>query len=264
MDSDYFAPQDCECPMKKILLLSALLGFVLHTTVTAQTFEAQAGDTATAAYFSGTSLKVNNRLRSTGTGNVKVRWKVVNSSFGTGWNLVGLCDNVTCYPPSTTLDGTWKVTDTIDNNYSNSATTPINPDENDFHVEFDNMAAVPNGTSSFLRVQVQDNAATSNEKFLTFVATKGTTGVVSVTRSEDNVVLFPNPARDHVNVLFSAEAGVKNIALYNLIGKPVMVYRVQDNNSAKLELNNVASGVYFLRLMNSQGNVIATRRFTHQ
>lgn len=250
--------------MKKTLLLSALLGLFVYTGSTAQTFEAQAGDTSVAAYFNGTSLKVHNRLRSAGTGNVKVRWKVVNSSFGTNWSLVGLCDNVTCYPPSSTLDANWKVTDTIDNNYSNSATTPINPDENDFHVEFDNMTAVPNGTSSFLRVQVQDNANASSERFLTFLATKGTTGVVSVTRSEDNVVIFPNPARDYVNVLFSAEAGVKNIALYNLIGKAVMVYRVQGSNSAKLELDNVASGVYFLRLMNAQGNVIATRRFTHQ
>src|SRR4028119_319265 len=102
--------------MKKTLLLSALLGLVVHTTATAQTFEAQAGDTSIATYFSGSSLKVFNRLRSTGSGNVKVQWKVVNSSFGPSWSLVGLCDNVTCYPPSSTLDATWKITDTIDNN----------------------------------------------------------------------------------------------------------------------------------------------------
>lgn len=250
--------------MKKTLLLSAVFGFALHTASNAQTFEAQAGDTARAEYFSGSSLKVLNRLRSTGSSSVRVQWKVVNSMLGTNWSLVGLCDNITCYPAATTLNSSWKTTDTIDNNFSNSNTGAINPDENDFHVEFDNMTNVANGTSSMLRVQVQDVANASSEKFLTFIATKGTTGVVTVTRSEDNVVLYPNPARDYVNVLFSPESGVKNIALYNLIGKPVMVYRVQGSNSAKLELDNVASGVYFMRLMNAQGNVIATRRFTHQ
>lgn len=243
--------------MKKILLLSALLGFLFNTAVTAQTFMAENGDTSMVVYSSGNSLKVFNRLKSTSSSPVTVRWRVTNAptALASGWTLTGLCDNIQCHSASTTLDNTWKTTFQYGNTYD--------PLLNDFHIEFENMAAAPAGTSVF-QVQVQDNSNFSIQKNLTFIATKNAAGVVSVTRSSDDVVVYPNPARDFVNVLFDGSAGVKNIALYNLIGKPVMVYRVQGTNSAKLELDNVASGVYFMRLMNAQGNVIATRRFTHQ
>jgi hypothetical protein len=63
--------------------------------------------------------------------------------------------------------------------------------------------------------------------------------------------------------LFNEAAGIRNIAVYNLIGKPVMVYKVTDNNSAKLNIGSIPSGVYFLRLFDGQGRVTAIRKFTH-
>lgn len=243
--------------MKKILLLSALLGFLFNTAATAQTFTAENGDTSMVIYSSGNSLKVFNRLKSASSSPVTLRWRVTNPStaLASGWTLTGLCDNIQCHSASTTLDNNWKTTFQYGSTYD--------PLLNDFHIEFENMTAAPAGTSVF-QVQVQDVNNTSSQKNLTFIATKNAAGVVTITRSSDDVVVYPNPARDFVNVLFDGNAGVKNIALYNLIGKPVMVYRVQGANSARLGLDNVASGVYFMRLLNAQGNVIATRRFTHQ
>lgn len=244
--------------MKKILLLSAFLGLTLHTAVTAQTFEAQMGDTSILGWANGSTFKIYNRLRSTSSTPVTLRWRVLNpaSAVPSGWTLTGVCDNLGCRSAATTLDNTWKESGMYDN-------SNFSPLTNDFHIQYDDMTTAPNATSVF-QIQVQDVANNSSQKTLTFIASKGTAGVVKITRSEDEVVLYPNPARGAINVLFSADAGVKNIALYNLIGKPVMVYRVQGASSAKLELETVPSGVYFIRLLDAQGHVVATRRFTHQ
>jgi hypothetical protein len=87
---------------------------------------------------------------------------------------------------------------------------------------------------------------------------------VPIIKSQDDVVLYPNPAYDNVNVLFNAEAKVKNIAIYNIIGKVMSVYRVTANNSANLNVENIPSGIYFIRLLNTEGGIVATRKFTKQ
>jgi hypothetical protein len=81
---------------------------------------------------------------------------------------------------------------------------------------------------------------------------------------QDEVVLYPNPAHEEVNIVYGNDAGVKNIAIYNLIGKVVSVFKPIGNSSAKLFIDNLPQGIYFVRLIDAQGAVIATRKFTRQ
>ena len=118
-----------------------------------------------------------------------------------------------------------------------------------------------NGTY-YVKVFIRDLANTMSTT-TTYVISKWATSVSNVSRNEDNVTLYPNPAREDLNVRFDGQAGVKNIAVYNLIGKMVSIYKVQ-GNSAKLNLNNIPSGIYFVRLLDGNGRIIATRKFTHQ
>jgi hypothetical protein len=58
---------------------------------------------------------------------------------------------------------------------------------------------------------------------------------------------------------------VKTIAVYNLIGKLMgPIYKPSSSSSAKIDLDDMPTGIYFLRLMDGQGRVVATRRFTRQ
>jgi len=244
--------------MKKILILLGLIAAGAGGAVQAQTFETQAGDTSISIWSSGNSLKVYNRVRSTSSTPVTIQWRVTNptTAVPSGWDLVGVCDNLSCRSTSVSLDNTWKSSGAYPGgNYD--------PTLSDFHVELGSMNAAPNGTAVF-QIAMRDAANTSIQRNLTFIATKSAAGVVSISRSEDDVVLYPNPARGSVNVLFPAGADVRNIALYNLIGKPVMVYRPASSSSANLDLSGVPAGVYFVRLLDGQGHVVATRRFTHQ
>jgi len=77
------------------------------------------------------------------------------------------------------------------------------------------------------------------------------------------IVLYPNPAVSELNITFPAAASVKTIAIYNMIGKAMVVYKVT-GTSANLDLESIPSGNYYARFINTEGAVIATRKFTRQ
>jgi hypothetical protein len=234
--------------MKKTLL-GVVTFMSLSLLSLGQTFSTQYPDTASAASNSASNIEVYNIITNTSSSDINIRWKVLGSNISSGWNLEGFCDNKTCY---TTLAG-------VENEVSNPYVAGM---QGDCHAIF-GAANAPVNSSAWIRVSATDTANSSSTKTLTFIAYKFATNVVGVTKSDDEVVLYPNPARSHVNLIFSASLGVKNIAIYNMIGKMVDVYRV-NGNSAKLELNEVPAGIYFVRLMNAQGQIVATRKFTHQ
>ncbi len=234
-------------PMKKLILgLITLLSF---NQVFAQTFTTQAGDTAYAAFQNaGTEVKVSNPIVNTTSAPLFLKWRMHASDLNNGWALNGFCDNVTCYVQ---VGNSWYVSDGY---------APSTPGV--FYALFDGDNAASN-SSAWIQLNVLDTVNTYN-KLVTFVATKGTNNVVNVSRSEDDVVLFPNPARNNLNIVINNNSmGVKSVAVYNLIGKAVSHYRINGNN-AKLELTEIPSGIYFVRLMNSKGQVVATRKFTKQ
>ena len=236
--------------MKKFVL-SLLLGFASTVSVFAQSFISQHGDTANATYTTPGDFNVDNHIKSTG-GNIYLKWKLTGNNLPSGWDMVGFCDNNLCYntTPGLLLGSSIQVSSA----YSTSQW-------GDFHAIFNGDNA-PNGSSAWIRVLASDTA-NGYSKTLTFIATKYPTGIVNISKSDDDIVLYPNPATSSVNVVFDASMNVKNVAIYNLIGKAVKVYKV-NGNSAKMDINDIPSGIYFVRLINTQGQIVATRKFTHQ
>jgi hypothetical protein len=240
--------------MKKILL--GIFSLFISLAVHAQSFVTESGadDTVRNSYSSGSEIKVYNRIGSASSTPVTLKWRVISSNFMTGWDPAtsGICDNSLCRFDVNALQSS----------SSSETSDPYSASKGDFHVLFavNNPA---NGTSARVTVHLTDEA-TAYSRTLTFIAYKSALGITTTVIGDDNVKLFPNPARDFINVLYDSKANVKTAAIYNLIGKTIQVYKVSDNNSAKLDLENVPSGVYFLRLMNANGQVVATRRFTRQ
>lgn len=243
--------------MRKLLLF--VLSLTLSIASQAQSFVPESGtsDTVTATYTSGTEISLYNRIKSTSATPVSLKWRVMSIDFGTGWDAdsSGICDNYSCRYNLNDLytNGTIERSD------------PYTTTKGDFHVLFavSNTTTPPAGSKAVVTVRLTDSAA-NYTRTLTFIVTKSTVGVGQVNNGNDNISVFPNPARDYVNVLFNKQDKVRTIAVYNLIGKTLRVFVPTDDNSAKLDLDNIPSGVYFLRLMNEAGMVIATRRFTRQ
>ena len=238
--------------MKKLLLFVLLVASLSSPRAIGQSFTLTSD---TVFSYVGTTVDLHNKVNNITSNYLLVNWNVVPglSNLATGWDPIGtsICDNMTCYSWSNVSGGSSNLSDTIHaGNFM------------DLKVSFDATSAAI-GTESWITLHIVDANNSANTKNTTFRAQKAALGVVNVTKSDDNVVLFPNPARSNVNVVFDASLGVKNIAIYNLIGKAVSVYKV-NGTSAKLDLDNVPSGIYFVRLINAQGQIVATRKFTHQ
>ena len=240
--------------MKKIFTLIAGL-FLFSAGINAQSFTI--ADTVRSTPVC--SVTVLDPVTNTSTVSDTITWKVVACDFPSDWNqLFSICDNFTCIsngPP--TANTLWPTaTSHTSMAYMPSAT-------GDFHMIVDLTTATTNGTH-YVTVRLNNASVPADTALTTFVITKGSTGVQYFPRSSDDIVFYPNPAHDEINVVYSTASDVKNISIYNIIGKLLAVYKVTDSNSANLNLENIPSGIYFARLMNSQGNVVCTRKFTKQ
>jgi hypothetical protein len=124
-------------------------------------------------------------------------------------------------------------------------------------------AGVTSNGTYWIKARLNNKFAATDTAIATFMITRSTVGIAPVKVSSD-VTIYPNPATNALNVVYDNVADVKNIAIYSIIGKQMNMYRVTDNNSASLNLENIPSGIYFIRLLNSHGDVVATRKFTRQ
>ncbi|HYD22382.1 MAG TPA: T9SS type A sorting domain-containing protein, partial [Flavipsychrobacter sp.] len=211
------------------------------------------GDTSTVVAHAFT--EINNSITNHTSSAITVSWRVIDHNLPQSWKLYsgfGICDNITCYDTSI-LAGVTRVMDTIGGGQQSIFKLQINGASQ-------NVTPTTSGPI-YITSELSDGSTTDT---VTFIVHKwGTSiGKVSSTAKED-VTLYPNPAYGEVNVTFSKDMGVKNVAIYNLVGKQISNYRVI-TNSAKLDLEKIPSGIYFLRLIDSNGRIVATRRFTHQ
>ncbi len=242
--------------MKRILLgLFTLTALNLGAnTAKAQSFDIP-HDTINTTYFSG-FVDVHNDITIPGMANVPISWKVVNENFSSDptWvadqNTINVCDNYQCYTNNNNdlLDGTVYTTTYL------ADSTEV------FKASFNLSGANP-GTH-FVSIRVWSTSNPNDSDTMTFIVNKWATGTTTVTKNNESIVLYPNPVRDEVNVVFN-DLDVKNIAVYNAIGKNMIVYRTA-GSSAKLDISKFPGGIYFLRMSDAKGNVVATKRITKQ
>jgi len=245
--------------MKKILLVTLwTLSIFSSYIVGAQTFVTE-HDTVYITTSNGGTY--HNDIKNTSSQPINISWRPVSDDFPQSWkDAVGICDANYCRTNSVGTTDLW------DNSPYTTVGLPYGPDS---FALFDlqigsSIASAPAGTH-YLNIRITDvtNAGTNN-KIITYVVNKFPTAVNKVNKSFDDVTLYPNPARSELNVLFNPDAGIKIISVYNLIGKAVTVFKLSSNSSAKLDVENLPSGVYFIRLIDGAGQVVATRKFNHQ
>lgn len=235
--------------MRKIVYLLALPFLFIANTASAQSFTMQK-DTASSAAFG--YADIYNKLTNTTSDTISVRWRIIAETLPQSWKdhgSFGLCDNVQCYPPAI-LSGSVQVTDTIGAGK-----------QMDLKMQFDaTSSSVTPGGPYYIVTEIAHGTTMDT---VVYKLNKWATNVAKTNADKDEVTLYPNPAKDEVNITFNKELGVKTIAIYNLVGKQMAAYRT-NNNSAKLDIDKIPSGIYFVRLMDNTGRVVATRRFTHQ
>jgi hypothetical protein len=92
--------------------------------------------------------------------------------------------------------------------------------------------------------------------------TKDPLGVNTINRVNDAIVIFPNPARDVVNIAIDPSMGASTMVISNLIGRTIGSYNVSAGVQ-KIDMDNAPTGLYFLRVFDNQGKLLETKKFTH-
>lgn len=238
--------------MRRLVYLFALPLLFLTNKAEAQSFTMQHDTINVTAYG---YADIYNYVTNNTSDTLRVKWRVIYENLPQSWEdyaAFGICDNVTCYDKAVFAGGTL-TTDTI----GAGSNMP-------FKMQIDgsspSVTSTTAGSPMYVSFELSEGTTIDT---VTFAINKWGTNISRVNNSRDEIAVYPNPAQNEVNVTFNKELGVKNVAIYNLVGKQVSNYRVS-NNSAKLDIEKIPAGIYFLRLVDGNGRVVATRRFTHQ
>lgn len=244
----------------RFITMLALAGLFIGKKADAQVFTVST-DTVTASFAKVETM--NNPLKNVTGTNLVINWHVVSTDFPSDWLTgfaFGICDNTLCLA---NLGGSlWdESAHTGGVNKSIYYANATHDSVGTFGLSMNLSAATTIGTH-WMKVNVTDSA-TGNSKDLVFVINKLVNGVPTVSNKEAEIQLYPNPAGNEINVIYDQNADIKNIAVYNIIGKTVAVYKVK-GNSARMNIENIPAGIYFVKLYNGSGNAVVTRKFTKQ
>jgi hypothetical protein len=244
--------------MKKVTISGFLVVGILLCSgnLFAQSFSVQS-DTVKGVV-SG-NLSLSNKVTNTSTDSIRVTWQVTAHSLPNDWqSLMGICDNANCWG----------------NSILGTSSTPPNPPfvapgdvkqtdkfavgaKCDFHLQ-GGFSTASSGGPYYITVKLTEGTTT---KYMTYALTKWATGISNTANTTKEVNVYPNPARDEVNVVYDKSLDIKNIAVVNLIGKTVKYFRATDDSGAKLNIDGLAQGVYLINLIDAQGHTAATKRF---
>ncbi len=126
------------------------------------------------------------------------------------------------------------------------------------------------------------NRNTRNSELRTVDISTGATSVLSISErqiiwisfSTDNILsvenehedvsefkLFPNPVNDKLNIVNASNKNIESIEVYSLEGKKVMTSKLNAISTPIIQVDNLASGLYMLKINGENGKTITTKKF---
>ena len=106
-------------------------------------------------------------------------------------------------------------------------------------------------------IQVQADCGNNNLSDWSASITAQTTNVGIENFTENNVTLFPNPAKEYVDIRIDGDVNVTNMEIFDVYGKLINTVNVIDNPT-RINVNGLANGMYFVRVTTDKGAVTKT------
>lgn len=187
------------------------------------------------------------------------KWQIVEAFDNTvaphlDWDVHSFCDNNLCYY------GTGLIV---------AGSNPVAYNEFDFgdiveggRSDFKMQILVPKATADGTSGVVKVRAWTPNQDdTATFIATKSTTGINVLKLNDNRVSIFPNPSNGDFRIFVNKDLGANEVVVYNVLGAQVGRYAVK---SEITDINNadLAAGNYLVKVLDTKGAAIATRKVT--
>lgn len=83
------------------------------------------------------------------------------------------------------------------------------------------------------------------------------TGIVTLDRDQANVTMYPNPAKDYINIdNKSDDVKMQEVSVFSTMGALVYTHKADNAKSHKLAVQGLASGMYSIRILTDKGYVI--------
>ena len=105
------------------------------------------------------------------------------------------------------------------------------------------------------QIQVQANCGDGNLSDWSSAITVTTTGIESWL--ENSVTLYPNPAKEYVDIRVDGDLNVTMMEVYDVYGKLVNTVNVVENPT-RINVSSLANGMYFVRVTTEKGVVTKT------
>ena len=113
-----------------------------------------------------------------------------------------------------------------------------------------------NGDTDY-EIQVQADCGNGNFSDWSDFITVHTSNVGIENWLENSVVLFPNPAREYVDIRIDGDVNVTNMEVFDVYGKLINTVNVIDNPT-RINVSGLADGMYFVRVTTDKGMVTKT------
>jgi hypothetical protein len=196
------------------------------------------------------TVTVNNKVtNASSTSPLTISWRIVSSVLPTGWVNTGVCDNNQCFGDSLTVAGV--------------TTHNTNPIAAGGSCTFQGNFYVPttgaNGTGT-IKVKL---TTLSQSDTLVFNVNKTPTGISVVSLKDNRVALYPNPASANNLFVYADKAlNASHITVVNIMGQTVLSTDLSKSAEVTdLNINALAKGSYFVRIVDTKGQLVTARQF---
>lgn len=173
---------------------------------------------------------------STDMNDTMFNWKILSITSPSTWQI-DFCDPLDCIPSTPVgFDKTFKLL----NSMSGSLKTDV---------YFKGISG-----TGMLKVSIKSVLHPENIDTITFnVKATGTTGVKDAEKSKE-IVFYPNPAKDVLNIKFNIQSRVE-VNIYNILGSRVKTITC-DAGTNEINIADLQKGVYFIRYTD-KGKVVS-------
>lgn len=196
--------------------------------------------------------KLQTPLSHSGASTINVAWERVLVDIPAEW-ATAVCDPNQCYSPFSDEPlgpGSVLIPFTMTSGQTISG--------EGFYVQFQ-----PNGVpgSGTVRLKVYEVGNPNNSIICSFEFDAVATGLSSPSAS--SFQFNPNPVRNEIRVSAPANAKIRMVEIYSVVGKLVRRYDLGSERSTfQLDLSELKEGMYFARMLNGSNDLVESKRFS--
>ena len=79
------------------------------------------------------------------------------------------------------------------------------------------------------------------------------TNIENISRQQNAVKIFPNPAKDNISI--RSDLKIEQLIIYNQMGQ--LVYQTQPtDNTLNVDVSDLEHGIYFIRVQTNEGAML--------